>query len=170
MTYTYIYTNPYIYSFLAVNTYLTTWSTALYALTSQSAISQLALVLGANDAPGLPRLTISSLLAAVITNYGLDSATDEALISILPSGSKATDLDTTVPFYSTQLSTLLGDILKNSSAEFWNGDFLLLASHGQMMAYTGESLQGLEAGLAGTEIVSAESLEEDRNVTTKAKS
>lgn len=73
-------------------------------------------------------------------------------------------------YYSTQLSTLLGDILEALSGDFWNGDFLVLASHGQMMAYTGESLQKLEAGLAGEEIVRVEDLEDDRNATTKVKS
>ena len=64
-------------------------------------------------------------------------------------------------YYSTQLATLLGDVLAGLSGDFWNGGFLLLASHGQMMAYTGESLGGLEAGLAGAEVGRVESLEED---------
>lgn len=150
-----------MFPLLAVNTYLTTWSTAIYALKSQAAISQLALTLGANGAAGLPLLTSSSLLSAVITHYGLDTAADEALVSILPSGSKATKLNTKVTYYSTQLSTLLGNVLEELSGDLWNGWFVLLASHGQMMAYTGESLQNLEAGLAGLEVERVEELDEE---------
>lgn len=144
---------------VAVNTYLTNWSNALYALKSQPAISQLALTLGADGIAGLPPLTSSSLLSATISHYGLDTAADEALDSILPSGNKATKLDTNVTYYSTQLSSLLGEVLEGLSGDFWNGWFLLLASHGQMMAYTGEDLQNLEAGLAGVEVERVEELD-----------
>ncbi len=146
---------------LAINTYLTTWSTALYALKSQPAISQLALTLGADGVAGLPPLTSSSLLAAIVSQYGLDAAADESLISILPSGRKATRLGTSVTYYSTQLATLLQELLMGLSGEFGNGDFLWLAQHGEMMAYTGESLARLEARLAGEEVASVESLLED---------
>ena len=157
----YIYTNPLFFPLLAVNTYLTTWSNALYALKSQIAISQLANALGADGVGGLPPLTSSSLLSAIISQYGLDSAADEALVSILPSGSRATKLDTNVTYYSTQLSTLLGEVLEGLSGDFWNAWFLLLANHGQMMAYEGESLQNLEAGLAGLEVERVEQLDEE---------
>ena len=64
-------------------------------------------------------------------------------------------------YYSTQLATLLGQLLESLSSDFWNGYFLLLAQHGQMMAYTGESLSRLEASLAGALVASVESVEED---------
>lgn len=137
------------FNIYAINLYLSTWETALYAIRSQSAIAQIAQILGADGAAGLPPLTSSSLLVAVISRYGLDTAADDALVSILPSGSNATPLDTNVTYYSTQLATLLGQVLGSLSSNFWNAGFLLLAQHGQMMAYTGESLARLEASLAG---------------------
>lgn len=91
--------------------------------------------------------------------YGLDGAADGALVSILPSGSRAARLDTDVTYYSTQLAALLGRVLGGLSGDFWNGWFLLLARYGQMMAYTGESLARLEAGLEGTEVESVTTLE-----------
>ncbi|KAL9070655.1 MAG: hypothetical protein Q9161_004709 [Pseudevernia consocians] len=149
---------------LPATTTATTNSSApnsLYALQSQPAIAQLAQILGADGVGGLPPLTTSSLLADLISQHGLDTAADQAFVSILPSGSKATRLDTNVTYYSTQLATLLGQLLESLSSDFWNGYFLLLAQHGQMMAYTGESLSRLEASLAGTPVETVEAVEED---------
>ena len=137
---------------LAVNTYFLTWETALYAFKSQSAIAELAQLLGANGATGLPRLTTSSLLVALVSKYGLDPAVDLALTDILPVGPQATTLDTSVTYYSTQLAQLLAQMLKALMTDFMNGDFLYLASGGQMMAYTGESEAALEASFAGTAV------------------
>ncbi|KAF6220408.1 hypothetical protein HO133_002840 [Letharia lupina] len=146
------------FNIYAINTYFTTWESALYALKSQPAIAQLAQILGAD---GLPPLTTSSLLAATVSNYGLDAAADQALVSILPSGRRATRLDTDVTYYSTQLAALLGQLLGALSGDFLNGEYLVLADHGQMMAYTGESLQRLEASLAGAVVESVTALEND---------
>lgn len=96
-----------------------------------------------------------------MNKYGLDAAADGALVSILPSGSRAARLDTDVTYYSTQLAGLLGDVLAGLSGDFWNGEFLLLAQHGAMMAYTGESLARLEAVLAGAVVESVTALEND---------
>ena len=106
-------------------------------------------------AVGLPRLTTESLLVDLLKKYGLDPAVDSALTDILPSGHKATSLNTTVTFYSTQLAGLLAQMLKGLMTDFQNGDFLWLAANGQMMAYTGESGGNLEASLAGTAVVQA---------------
>ena len=140
---------------LAINTYFLTWETALYALKSQTAIAQLAQTLGPDGVAGLPRLTTASLLVALLYKYGLDPAVDEALVDILPSGPRAASLDTSVTFYSTQLAQLLAQLLEGLMTDFENGDFLWLATVGQMMAYTGESEVGLEASLAGTAVVNA---------------
>ena len=68
-------------------------------------------------------------------------------------------MDTSVTYYSTQLATLLGEVLESLSSDFWNGEFLLLAQHGQMMVYTGESSPNLVASLAGTPVESVTTLE-----------
>ncbi|KAM0794009.1 hypothetical protein BDR22DRAFT_49925 [Usnea florida] len=149
-------TDPHIfygaYNIYAINTYFLTWETALYALKSQPAIAQIAQLLGANGAPGLPRLTTSSLLSALLPKYGLDPAVDSALADILPVGPQATSLDTNATYYSTQLAQLLAQTLKDLMTDFLNGNFLYLAMGGQMMAYTGESEANLEASLAGTPV------------------
>lgn len=132
---------------VAVWQYFSTWEKALYAFKSQAAIYRLITIL---DVPGAPKLTANSLLAAIVSNYGLDPAVDEAFISILPSGRNATPLDTNEQYMSTQLAGLLGDILISLSTDFFNGYFQLLVRHGQMMTDTSESLQNLEASLAGT--------------------
>lgn len=119
----------------------------MYAIKSQPAINRLVSVL---NVPGAPKLTANSLLAAIVSNYGLDPAVDEAFISILPSGPKATPLNTNEQYMATQLAGLLGDILMALSTDFLNGYFLFLVRHGQMMTDTSESLQKLEARLAGT--------------------
>ncbi len=64
----------------------------------------------------------------------------------MPSGKKAAPLDTGVGYMSTQLGVLLEEILLDLSKN--NGYFVLMARHGQMMTYTGESLQTLESSLA----------------------
>ncbi len=92
---------------------------------------------------------MNSLLAAIISNYGLDPAVDEAFISILPSGPKAEPLNTNEQFMSTQLAGLLGDTLMSIQANFSNGYFLWMTHHGQLMTDTSESLENLEANLAG---------------------
>jgi len=132
---------------LAVWRYFSNWQTALFAFKSQQAIARLVSIL---NVPGAPKLTVNSLLAAIVGNYGLDPAVDEALIDILPSGPKAEPLNTNQQYMSTQLAGLLGDILMLLSTDFRNGYFLFLVRHGQMMTDTTESLQNLEANLAGT--------------------
>ena len=97
---------------------------------------------------GAPVLTVSSLLSAIINNFGQDQACDEAFIAILPSGQKATPLNTTQTYMSTQLSVLLESIMLSLSTDLLNGDFLFLAQHGQMMSVTNESVQNLEKSLA----------------------
>ena len=82
-------------------------------------------------------------------------------MSILPSGRLATDLDTSKEYYSTQLATLLGELLESVMVGSGVLLFLLLAQHGQMLAYTGESLARLEASLAETSVESATTLEND---------
>ena len=49
-------------------------------------------------------------------------------------------------YISTQLGVLLEEILLDLSKN--NGYLVLMAMHGQMMTYTGESLQRLESSLA----------------------
>lgn len=137
------------YNIYAINLYFLTWETALYAIKSQSAIAEVAQILGA---AGLPRLTIPSLLSALLSKYGLDPAVDLALTDILPSGHKAISLDTTATYFSTQLAQLLAQMLKALMTDFQNGDFLYLATDGKMMAYTGEDQANLEANLAGTAV------------------
>ena len=109
----------------------------------------MAAILGAN---GLPRLTTASLLVDLLTKYGLDPAVDLALTDILPSGPKATSLDTSVTYYSTQLAQLLAQMLEGLMTDFQNGNFLYLAMEGRMMMYTGESETNLEASLAGAAV------------------
>ena len=81
--------------------------------------------------------------------YGLDPDADAALSDILPTGDQATPLDLTVELFSPQLTALLRDLLLDLSTNLGGGSFLYLARNGQMMQYTGESLQRLEANLAG---------------------
>ena len=97
--------------------------------------------------PGAPRLTPTSLLTAVISHYGLDAAADETLMDILPDDPNK--LDTSVTFYSTQVSVLLAELLLNVMSDRTMLGFLWFAKGGKMMAYTGESLKNLEASLAG---------------------
>ena len=129
----------------AVNTLFSNWSDALYALKSQTALAELVLAL---SGPGLPRLTPSSLLSAVISHYGLNAAADEALLDILPVD--LTLLDTEVTFYSTQLSSLLAGLLENVMGEKGKFGFMFLARKGQMMADTEEDVERLMASLAGS--------------------
>ena len=142
----------YVNPLLAINSYFLTWETALYALKSQPAIAEMAQLLGANGAIGLPRLTTSSLLVDLLGKYGLDPAVDSALGDILPVGPQATSLDTSATYYSTQLAQLLAQVLKDLMTDFLSGNFLYLAMGGQMMNYTGESEANLEASLAGTTV------------------
>jgi len=109
---------------------------------SQPAINNLVSIL--SGAGGT--LTVGALLAAVVSNFGLDPAVDETFISIIPSGKKTAPLDTGMRYISTQLGVLLEEILLDLSKN--NGYLVLMAMHGQMMAYTGESLQRLESSLA----------------------
>lgn len=129
---------------IAVEQYLSVWQTAIYATASQPAINNLVYILSAAG----PTLTVAALLAAIVENFGLEQAADEALVSILPSGKKAGALAMNTAYTSTQLGVLLADLLLDLSTNFLNGHFLWLAQHGQMMAYTGESLQRLESSLA----------------------
>lgn len=82
-------------------------------------------------------------------------------MSILPSGSGVASLDTSATYYSTQLATLLGQVLQSLMGGTSMLLFLFLARGGEMMAYTGESLQRLEATLAGELVASVSELEED---------
>ena len=61
-------------------------------------------------------------------------------------------------YYSTQLATLLAGLLQSLMSDPYKLGFLLLAGGGQMMAYTGESLERLESSLAGTLVNSAATL------------
>ena len=138
-----------------MNQYFTTWTTAIYALKSQPAISAMALTL---SRPGLPRLTPSSLLTAVVTTYGLNPAADSALINLLPTGKKAPLLDTSVTYYSTQLAGLLADMLADVMSEAGKLGFILFAMGGALMRYPGESIAGLEGRLSvGTQGVASTS-------------
>lgn len=129
----------------AVNAYFSNWSDALYALKSQTAIAELALAL---SGPNLPRLTPSSLLSAIVSHYGLNAAADEALLDILPTD--LTLLDTSVTFYSTQLSALLAGLLENVMSERGKLGFLFLVKGGMMMRVeTVEDKGSLERSLAG---------------------
>jgi len=132
---------------VAVWQYFSTWQMALYAIEAQPAIARLVSTL---KVPGAPKLTVNSLLAAIVSNYGLNPAVDDSFISVLPSGANAEPLDTSRMSMSTQLAGLLDDTLKSLSTDFYNAYFLLMVQHGQMMAYANESLQNLEANLAGT--------------------
>ena len=122
------------------------WHNALYAANSQPAINNLVSLL---DVQGAPALTVSSLLAAVITNFGLDKAVDQAFISIIPTGKSATNLDISQRSMSPQLAQLLADILMRIMTEPYKAYFLRLAQHGQLMQNNNESLSQLEGSLAG---------------------
>ena len=125
---------------------MSNWSDALYALKSQSAIAELVLAL---SAPGTPRLTPTSLLSAVISHYGLDAAADGALLNILPVD--LTLLDTTVTFYSTQLSAVLAGLVETVMAQKGKLGFVMLAQGGLMMAAsTEENVARLEGSFAGS--------------------
>lgn len=138
---------------LAVNQYFTVWEQALYAQKSQPAISNLVSIL---NVAGAPPLTASSLLAALIGNFGLCEAVDQAFVAILPSGRNAKSLDTSQNYMSTQLAALLSEVLLDLSTNFLNGAFLFMVAHGQMMEDVGESLQRLESSLAWVLPVSEE--------------
>lgn len=139
----------------AVEQYLSVWQTAIYAIGSQPAINNLVSTLSGAG----PKITVEALLAAIVQGFGLDQSIDEAFVSILPSGRKSTPLDVSVAYMSTQLGALLAQMLLDLSTDFYNGYFLLLAQHGQLMTYTGESLQRLEASLANIVPASASTAE-----------
>ena len=54
-----------------------------------------------------------------------------------------------VKYFSPQLADILAQVLLGAMKDFLQAGFLLLSEHGQMMAYTGESLARLETSLAG---------------------
>ena len=133
----------------AIEQYFSAWQTALYAQLSQSAIIQIATAL---SKVSNPRLTVSSLLSAIITSYSVNEDTDEWLIAILPTGAAATSLDVGQVYLATPLGDLLGEVLLNLSTNFLGGGFSLLAQHGQMMNLTTNWMYTLEDSLAGLNI------------------
>ena len=121
------------------------WQKAIYATQSQPAIANLVSIL---DAQGAPTLTVTSLLAAIVSNYGDDRTNDLYFISILEGIKKPAVLDVTQTYMSAQLASLLADVLLSLMTEFSNGDFLFLVQHGQMMRNSSETLSQLESNLA----------------------
>ena len=125
--------------------YFSVWEKVLYAIHSQPAINNLVAIL---DVQGAPLLTVSSLMSAIVTNYGIDPSVDQWFISLLPTGSKATPLDMTVAYMSSQLAQLLATMLTSLMTYFEDG-FAFMTRHGQMMQYSNDSLAQLEINLQG---------------------
>ena len=131
---------------LAIEEYLAIWMKALFSETSQPAISNMVSILSAE---GLPKLTVESLLAALVNHYGDNPAVDMSLIDFLPSGRWATTLDLNQKV-SYQLADLLAKFLLSLSSQFFGGGFLYMARGGQLMNSTTEVLTDLLSRLSQT--------------------
>ena len=133
----------------AIAQYFSNWQTALYAQQSQPAIKNIASILSKLTDP---RLTVSSLLSAVIDNYSVNNEIDQWLIAMLPSGKAATSLDMSQIYMATQLGDLLTKLLMDMNTDFQGGGFSLFAQHGQMMNMTTNWVNTLEDSLAGMNV------------------